>query len=884
VNARGDKRELFVRLVQTPLELRPALLDELTSGAPELRAELIRLLAHDDGAEGDANSDAFVVTAARSLARSAWASPEASRGPESIAGYPVVRRLGDGGMGVVFEVEHPEAGRAALKILHPALHAGAMVERFMQEAHSLKRCAHPYVARMFDHGHADLGFGPQPYLVLELVAGEPLARATLRMTLEERMRLFRRIAEGLASIHASGVVHGDLKPGNILVRADSTPCIIDFGLARTNPDDPVTDPRSVSHWAGTLQYMSPEQLGVVRSPVDGRSDLYALGMMMYETFSGRRPYELQGHSPGGAVGVVRNASIGPLNRSSVWPWPELDRTVRRLLRQAPADRYPSAERLVADLKEIEAGGHPTREPVTLPRLHRMALETIRRRRRTLAIVVTGATFTGSAALLRLIDTDADRTEPTDGVAALVHARQLDGFGSPRLVEDLLELNTPGEFRRISVRHMRESFGFYIRSFRWPELLAHADRAIEELTGAPERDTEVKLTHAHNARMLALIRMGDHERAARSFDLMLEMNQRNGTPLSLPTLIAASLGETEVARRFLLGRIEKIRDRAADPSTPSLYGRLHGQLASIALLEGDEALYRECLALYVKDAHRWTLHAPPWSLLLSAGQPDLATRYAQDFLDSTVELYGPDANKLHSQRASAYSQLASGAWTAGDFATAAEYFRKAIHSINEGDNAKSKVRADYTQSLGVCLRDLGRLDEALPYLRESYYQYRSGTGAAYPRMADSQITLAKCLYLMGAFDEAHQLAREAHAFTSGPANAFPRKIAETGTIVALSGIELGGAAEVVRAAELLDQAHECVLADPETPEWDRAIVRIARGRLALEKGALDEARDHLEAGLRVLRATRGETYPWTQLAQRWYEACIEPADGRVGSTP
>ncbi|MFI4898826.1 MAG: protein kinase [Phycisphaerales bacterium JB059] len=877
----GDKRELFIRLVQAPPERRAELLEELTEGAPELRSELTRLLQHDDGASAEGDSDAFVVDAARSLARSAWASPDASRGPDSIAGYRVLRRLGDGGMGVVFEVEHPEAGRAALKILHPALHSGALVERFKQEAHTLKRCGHPYVARLLDHGHTDLGFGLQPYLLLELVAGESLTRATKRMTVEEQVRLFRMIAEGLSSIHASGVVHGDLKPGNILVRADSTPCIIDFGLSRTNSDEPAPDPRSVSHWAGTLQYMSPEQLGVVRSTLDGRSDLYALGMMMYETFSGRRPYELQGLSPGGAVDVVRNASIGPLNRSSARPWPALDRTVQRLLRRTPADRYPSADRLVADLKRIEAGKEPTRAPVTFPRLHRKAREVALRRRRTLAWVVTGVTFTVSAALLRAIDSSGSRDDQTDIGAALVHARQLDRFGSPRSVEDLFELNTPGEYRRIDIRHMRDSFGFYLRSYRWPELLAQTDRAIDELAGESGRDSETKLAYAYNARLLALVRMGELEEASRCFERVLELQETRGVPHSIPALITISLGETEYARRDLLSRIEEIRDRPPDPTQPSMYGRLHAELASIALLDGDEVLYRESLAEWLKNADQMDLHAPPWNLLLAADRPDLADRYAQEFLDSTANL---QAERVHSLRATAYARLGSSAWTKGDFPRAARLFEAAIHSINEGGNAKLKVRADYTQSLGVCLRDLGRLDEALPYLRESYYQYRSGTGKGYPRMADSQISLAKCLYLLGAFDEAYQLASEAHAFTSGPANAFPRRLAETATIVALSQIELAGSAELDEAATLLAQASENALTDPDTLVWDQAVVRIAQGRLALAQGDPDAAREHLTSGLRVLRDTRGEVYPWTQLAQRWYAACDAPVDDRHAAMP
>ncbi len=212
------------------------------------------------------------------------AGPGDSAIPELVAGrYRIVRWLGGGGMGRVYEAEDTELGeRVALKVLRSGI-AGDALERFRREVRLTRKIQHRNIARMFDIGD----HRGEKFLTMELVAGSPLTHAGVTKFEWPRLqKVAVQICEGLAAAHLAGVVHRDLKPDNVLLERESDRVVItDFGIARSGNDETVTQ---IGALVGTPRYMAPEQLA--GTEVDARADLFSLGMMLYELATGTRPW------------------------------------------------------------------------------------------------------------------------------------------------------------------------------------------------------------------------------------------------------------------------------------------------------------------------------------------------------------------------------------------------------------------------------------------------------------------------------------------------------------------------------------------------------------------------------------------------------------------
>jgi hypothetical protein len=264
--------------------------------------------------------------------------------PEELAGLipqiEVIERIGGGGMGVVYRARQVKLDRlVALKLIRPDV-AGdpTFAERFGREARALARLNHPNILTVYDFGEA----GGLFYLVMELVQGESLRQRLLGGPLEvaEAFDVAAQVCDGLAFAHDRGVVHRDVKPENILLASDGQVKLADFGLAKLVHVEPGADSLTQTHQVlGTPRYMAPEQL---ESPKDAdhRSDLYSLGVVLYEMLVGARPV---GHFP------LPSAARPGLNEL-------VDRTIQRALRPAPADRYQRAEDLKADLPTVGGVG------------------------------------------------------------------------------------------------------------------------------------------------------------------------------------------------------------------------------------------------------------------------------------------------------------------------------------------------------------------------------------------------------------------------------------------------------------------------------------------------------------------------------------------------
>jgi eukaryotic-like serine/threonine-protein kinase len=389
--------EIFDRLCDLPRAKRDEQLDLECGGDEQLRDAVTRLMSGDDQptpaggvlrVEGEAplraQLDQF-LNASTSGAR------DQSRMPTHIGAYELVRLLGRGGLGEVFEAKQRNPDRSvAIKLLRVAADSEAGRKRFRREVEALARLSHPGIATIFDAGMAEVGGSDVPYFVMELVRGKSLTTYAreAELSLNEKLELVARVCDAVQYAHQQGIIHRDLKPSNILVpherspagpaqaggpghagsrartspRAEvrselGAPCVLDFGIARIIDDEPA-QLRSLATEAGqiigTPGYMSPEQIRGEPGGVDSRTDIYALGVLLYELLSGKLPFDA---GSGSAFELARKtldddperlSSLNPACRGDV------QTIVSTAMAKEKARRYDSASQLADDLRRFIA--------------------------------------------------------------------------------------------------------------------------------------------------------------------------------------------------------------------------------------------------------------------------------------------------------------------------------------------------------------------------------------------------------------------------------------------------------------------------------------------------------------------------------------------------
>lgn len=339
----------FERVLEQP---PPRRRDWLAAQAlPEwLHLRVARLL------DADASLDDFLEHPA--------AAPEPEDFPrfgDRVGNYRLIDRIDAGGMGVVFLARRDDDSyeqEVAIKLIRP-LHLAAgtgfrrqMLARFEQERALLARLRHPNIARILDGGRTAAGL---PWLAMEYVDGQPLTAWCERHAagVRERLRLLVKVCAGVQEAHRHLIVHRDLKPENILVGADGEPRLLDFGIARALEEGD-GDAAAGTLTAMTPAYASPEQ--VRRQPLTTASDVYSLGVLLYQLLAGRRPYELQGLTPAEVERTVCDAPAPPLRATDgaghrpPGTDADLERIVAKAMHKDAARRYGTAQELAADLQ------------------------------------------------------------------------------------------------------------------------------------------------------------------------------------------------------------------------------------------------------------------------------------------------------------------------------------------------------------------------------------------------------------------------------------------------------------------------------------------------------------------------------------------------------
>jgi serine/threonine-protein kinase len=286
--------------------------------------------------------------------------------PEKLGRFRVVRPIGAGGMGHVYLARDPRLRRqVAIKVLAPSMTSDpSAVERFAQEAHAVSALNHPNILTIYDIGEDD----GVHFIATEFVEGQTV-RQRMResgFTLAEVVDIAAQTAGALGVAHDAGVIHRDIKPENVMIRRDGYVKILDFGIAKLTARKGAEEGESLSRTAttpgtvlGTAHYMSPEQ--VRGQIVDARTDIFSLGVMLYEMISGRLPFN--GESAGDVIAMILTHEPAPVGNISIGVPPELETLITRALSKDRGTRYPAAADLLRDLKRIEvdgAAGHAVR--------------------------------------------------------------------------------------------------------------------------------------------------------------------------------------------------------------------------------------------------------------------------------------------------------------------------------------------------------------------------------------------------------------------------------------------------------------------------------------------------------------------------------------------
>jgi len=773
---------------------RAAYLDAACGGDARLRADVEGLLRSHDEAGSVLEQPLFGPAPTAALLTS---DEPTAAGPATLGGvigpYRLVGVVGEGGMGTVWRAEQTQPVRrtVALKLVRPGMDSRQVLARFGAERQALALMDHPNIARVLDAGATDAG---RPYFVMELVEGTPITRFCdgHRLSVRRRLELFACVCRAVQHAHQKGVIHRDLKPSNILVaEVDGRPVpkVIDFGIAKPTgrPLTDATPQTGLGAVVGTPEYMSPEQAELNNQDIDTRSDVYSLGVLLYELLTGTTPLtgkrvrevgllealrvvrEEEPPRPSARLVELRGAEVGSQDGNpaaaarGLVPRPaprtrhlnELDWVVMKCLEKDRARRYETADGLAADV-----GRHLRDEPVlACPPSAGYRLRKFVRRNRVpvlaaavvlLALVggVVGATW-GAVVADRAREGEAGErvraeealrreAERADGEE---RARRDTGVERDRAVEAEADTRAFAEFLARYVlaanrpEGVQEGIGVNVRL---TEALEAAEPHIEEVfRGRPK--AEALARHEVGVTWRNLGRYADAERnLRRAVELRTAAlgPDAEDTLRSLNSLAVAlvSAGRYDEAEPLFLKVIPVETARLGADHRATLMTRLN-----LAMLYKDRREYAraEPLLLEVARAQTALLGADDPDTLLSKsglgglyrdrGQYDRAEPLVREVLSGRAARLGPD----HPATLRAKHNLAVLYQTQKRFGEAEALFREVLPA------RVAKLGATHTEALttksclAVVYRDLRKFAEAEPLFVEVLQGFTAGLGADHP---------------------------------------------------------------------------------------------------------------------------------------------------------
>lgn len=387
-----ERHQQIVELFHKVRGLEPtdcaSFLNRTCQNDPPLRREVEELLAHQGDTLSVLAEPAF-EDGLRVLAAEAVDDNTSATQPRQIGRYTILRKIGEGGMGIVFEAQQENPRRTvALKIIRSGPTSRHLLKRFQHEVDVLGQLQHLGIAQIYEATTAKTDLGMQPFFAMELIKGKPLADYANDQKLNncQRLELLAKVCEAVHHAHQKGVIHRDLKPANILVTDAGQPKVLDFGVARVTDADvqTFTLQTETGQLLGTLPYMSPEQVSGNPAQVDIRSDVYALGVVLHELLTNQLPISVRGKTLPEVARAIREDEPRRLSAINTVFRGDVETIVTKAMEKDKERRYQSASDLAADIRR-----HLRDEPIEAKRDSATYLlrKNLRRYRWPLAIAV-----------------------------------------------------------------------------------------------------------------------------------------------------------------------------------------------------------------------------------------------------------------------------------------------------------------------------------------------------------------------------------------------------------------------------------------------------------------------------------------------------------------
>ena len=718
-----------------------------------------------------------------------------NRRPETIGHYRIIDILGEGGMGTVYEAEQDQPQRrVALKVIRPDFVSAELIRRFSRESEALGRLQHPGIAQIYEAGTAEGPRGPQPFFAMELVKGEPLDAYAERNSLgtKQRLELFIHVCEAVHYAHQKGVIHRDLKPANILVDSTGQPKILDFGVARvTDVDVQATRQTSVGQVIGTLQYMSPEQVLADPLDIDTRSDVYSLGVVLYELLSGKLPYDLARkviHEAARIIAVEEPAPLSSINRNLRG---DVENIVVKALEKEKNRRYSSADELASDVRRFL-----TDQPISArPASAMYQLRKFARRNRALvgglsvaAIILVIGTVVSLWQAVRATRAEhlAD-TRRSEAVAAgaLAEQRRAETAAALQVADSARaealrekEAATASAARATSEAAKAQAVNGFLQN-----MLASADpstargkeltvREVLDQAAATNRTSELARQPEVRAAVEGTIgrtyyALGLYDQSRPHLDSSYMAHRRLG-PGSLELAqsaydrgqLASSEGEFPLAEQRLVEGLAIKRARLSpddDRITMDLTTLAHVRY-SLGRSADAEKLYREAVALTRKRhpeggpvmADRLRAFA---NFLSYTNRPEQAEPLLKESLAIQRKTYGDN----HPQVVMGLIGLGDAQANQNDATGAEASYREALVLGKAVFGQEHPTMADVLQRLGDDIATQRRYEEAEPLLREAMAMRIKLLGEQHPDVQLVRADLARMLYPIQRFADADTLA-------------------------------------------------------------------------------------------------------------------------------
>jgi len=765
---------------------REAWLQDLHATDPDTAAELAVLLAEHH----QLRKEGFLDT-------SPLAGVDASLTGITIGSYTLMSRIGDGGMGSVWLGRRSDGrfeGQVAVKLLNAALVGRGGEERFRREGTILARLGHPHIARLIDAGVSNTG---QPYLVLELVKGEHIDAHCddRKLSIERRIRLFLDVVAAVSHAHANLIVHRDLKPSNVLVNQAGMVKLLDFSIAKLIEDEGAS---SLTRDLGSMmtpKYAAPEQIS--GGPITTRTDIYSLGVLLFELVSGQHPYgsavassaefthAIVHEEPLRLSAAFANASADSRSLVAAQRLSTPDRVIRALggdletilnkaLKKSPDERYGSAAEFGDDLRRYLEHQPITAKPDTVRYRTRKFVRRHRQGVSAIAAVMTAvvalvAFYTVQLTTERdrarlqadkasrvsellssvLMSADPYRTPstPIDGVATDPSARALLDTLADRIAGEL------GDQPEVQA-----------------EMLTVIGRTYERLGMTDKARPPLERALAIGRRTFPL----PNARVAQTLNDLGVLQRRLANFAAAEPLLSESLS----MRRAVLGNEDK--DVAV---TLVEYGRVLRDLGKYA--EAEPPL-REALAIRTRifgDEHRETATSKSdvALLLLDRGEVNEAERLARENLATTERLLGAG----HPNGAVAKSQMGMALAAKGEFATAARLQRESLAVRRQIFGAAHPDYAVGLQVLAQTLEFAGQFRDAEPLLREALTIHSAAMGEDHPRTVSIALDLARVRIARGDAAAVEPMTRHALEQRQGIYAPGHWRIAEAQALLAAS---------------------------------------------------------------------------------------------------